>query len=70
MTTVISRLAEKFDNEVVVVNNIEAKNIVNSAFEPEPMLIENTFTPPFEIKLNELPRHKFFDKPKHNFKKR
>jgi len=22
------------------------------------------------VKLNDLPRHKFFDKPKHNFKKR
>ena len=69
-TTVISRLAENSANEVVVVNNIEAKNIVNSAFEHEPILIKNTFTQHFEPKIKNFEGNKFFDKPKRNFKKR
>jgi hypothetical protein len=67
--TVISRLIENSDKEVLLVNNIEAKNIVNSAFENEPIPILNYHKEYFEPKIKDFPRNKYFDKPKNNFKK-
>jgi len=57
--------------EILVVNNIEAKNIVNSAFEPEPFILTNHHKEWIEPKLyNDIPRNKFIDKPRHNFRRR
>jgi len=50
---------------------IEAKNIVNSAFEPEPLKFINHRKEWIEPKIyNDVPRNKFIDKPRHNYKKR
>lgn len=69
-TTLHSVIKQSLDmQDVVVVNNIEAKNIINSAFEPEPLIITRTYSENFEVKLKDIPRNKFFDKPKNNFKK-
>jgi len=58
------------DVVIEVVNNIEAKNIINSQFEREPIVFHNCKEEYFEPKIKEIPRNKFFDKPKNNFKKR
>ncbi|MDQ5929717.1 MAG: hypothetical protein QG594_1498 [Bacteroidota bacterium] len=66
----IVRIVQQEDTAVIVENNIEDKNIVNSAFEPEPLMIIRTYKEDFDVKINDFPRNKFFDKPKNNFKKR
>lgn len=66
----IVRIVQEQNAVVIVENNIEAKNIVNSAFEPEPLMIIRTYKEDFDVKINDFPRNKFFDKPKNNFKKR
>jgi len=72
-TTIATRLAEMACENVkvqVVTNNIEAKNLVNSQFQPEPIPILNYHKELFEPKINDVPRNKFFDKPRNNFNKR
>lgn len=72
-TTIATRLIEMASENVkvqIVTNNIEAKNIVNSQFQPEPMILNNYHQEWFEPKINGIPRNKFFDKPRNNFKKR
>jgi len=64
------RLSKGMEN-LVVVNNIEAKNIVNDRiFEPPPIPFLNYHTECFEAKLDDFKRNKFLDKPKFNFKKK
>lgn len=59
------------DNIKEIINNIEAKNVINSAFEREPIPILDFKSEYFEPKVyKETPRNKFIDKPRHNFKKR
>ena len=59
---------KKMDSDIVVVNNLEAKNIINQVFEPEPIIIyaQPRFVEPvyYENKPN-----KFIGKPKNNWKK-
>ena len=66
----IVRIVQERKDVVIVENNIEAKNIVNSAFEPQSLMIIRTYKEDFDVKINDFPRNKFFDKPKNNFKKR
>ncbi len=66
----IVRILQDRNDVVIIENNIEAKNIVNSVFEPEPLMITRTYREDYDVKLNDFPRNKFFDKPKNNFKKR
>lgn len=55
---------------VEVVNNIESKNIVNQSFDSEPLIISNFRCEEFfDVKIKDLPRNKYFDKPRNNFKK-
>lgn len=59
------------DNIKEITNNIEAKNVINSAFEREPIQIYNFHKKWTEPKIyNDVPRNKFIDKPRHNFRKR
>jgi len=62
-------IIQKTDNTVLVVNNVEAKNIINSEFEPEPIILTNHLDFQPEIKIKDFPRSKYFDKPKNNYKK-
>lgn len=57
-------------NDTIVVNNIEAKNIVNQI--NEPMIINEYDTQIFTTspKIKDFPRNKFIDKPKYNHKRR
>lgn len=72
-TTIAVKMAQIASENVkvqIVENNIEAKNIVNSQFKPEPIILNNYHQKYFELKINDIPRNKFFDKPRNNFKKR
>lgn len=60
----------KDDVEVIIVNNADSKNVNNVAFEPEPVYIKNFRKVDFKEPVIELSRHKYFDKPLRNFKKR
>lgn len=42
----------------------------NPAFKTEPIILHNRHVGDIDVKLNDIPRNKFFDKPKNNFKKR
>lgn len=54
-----------------VKNNIEDKNISNLVFEPPAFILENHRLEWTEPKIyNDVPRNKFIDKPRHNFRKR
>jgi hypothetical protein len=73
-TTIATKLAEIASEKVkvqIVTNNIEAKNIVNSTLESEPLEFLNHRLELTEQKLyNDVPRNKFIDNPRHNFRKR
>jgi hypothetical protein len=68
-STVAKAIHNNIDQAVVVVNNLEAKNIVNSQFKPEPIIFEMRTVQLPETKIIDTPKNKFFDKPKNNFKK-
>jgi hypothetical protein len=54
-----------------IINNIEAKNITNLAFERKSIELINHHLEWNEPKIyNDIPRNKFIDKPRHNYKKR
>jgi len=58
------------DFEVKVVNNIEVKNDLRSRLEfaqPLPLVLTKSNEDSFE---SDIPRNKFIDKPKHNFRRR
>ena len=67
-STVAKAIHDNIDQSVVI-NNIEAKNIVNEVFKPEPIPILCTHTRHTNTQIIVTPRNKFFDKPKNNFKK-
>lgn len=58
------------DAIIQVVDNLEAKNVINEQFEPEPFILNNYHKEYFETKIKDFHRNKFIDKPKFNFRKR
>jgi malic enzyme len=54
---------------VLILSNIEPEKVVNPPLEIQPVIIKNTTSKKFQIKINDFSRNKFFDKPKNNFKK-
>lgn len=55
--------------EIVIAEDKKLEEIRNKAFEPEPLQIHNFNKEWFEPKVNDIPRNKYFDKPRNNFKK-
>ena len=70
VTAIASKVADMKETILVVAENIEAKNVINEQFEPEPILFNNYHKEHFVPKIKDLPRNKFIDKPKYNHRKR
>lgn len=64
-------MARMLSNEKIDCQVFDATDSKNVVFEPEPILFHNHRKEWIEPKLyNDVPRNKFIDKPRHNFKKR
>jgi len=58
------------NNVEIVTNNIDAKNMVNFNIEREPIVFNSHYQEVFDIKQTDIPRNKFLDKPRHNYRRR
>lgn len=58
------------DAILVLADNIEAKNVINPALQNEPIQLINTYKDNFDYTENDIPRNKYLDKPRHNYKRR
>ena len=67
--SVAEAIKHKADGTILVVNNSEAKNLINPVFKPEPMYLTAHTICQHEISLKDFPRNQYFDKPKNNYKK-
>lgn len=67
----ISSVVKQQIEVAIIENKKQLEEIRNRAFEPEPMVLNNYREEWIEPKIyNDIPRNKFFDKPRNNFKKR
>ena len=67
----ISSVVKQQIEVAIIENKKQLEEIRNRAFEPEPIMISNDRLEWTEPKIyNDIPRNKFFDKPRNNFKKR
>lgn len=67
----ISSVVKQQIEVAIIENKKQLEETKNRSFEPEPMILKNYHQEYIEPKIyNDIPRNKFFDKPKNNFRKR
>lgn len=70
IASAIAQRLNSNDNVVTAVNDVEAKNVINQQFQPEPLIFREYKTELLSTKIKEFPKNKFIDKPKFNHRKK